>query len=80
MLDIVVVCTRKALLMPYYPMTLARFIKQNHTIEQIKLVFYFICRGVSAAHSYNIVSAAHSYNIDGISHRDLKPSNILIDI
>jgi len=57
--------------MPYYPMTLARFIKQNHTIEQIKLVFYFICRGVSAA---------HSYNIDGISHRDLKPSNILIDI
>jgi len=61
--------------MPYYPMTLTRFIKDIHTIEQSKLIFYFICRGLSAAHSYNVGSIR-----DGISHRDLKPANILIDI
>lgn len=67
--DEILIMKRPSFVMNYYEKTLVDFIQENHSIEQIKLIFYFILRGVSAAHTHSPV----------ITHRDIKPANILLN-
>ena len=56
--------------MEYHSKTLKQWIGDGgYTVKDAMLVFYFIIRGITQAHTNNQI----------ITHRDIKPSNILFN-